>query len=213
MEQKHLKICITLLFITLLTYLFLFTDIAQVNKETIETRVSGYGNLAPIIYILIYTLATVLFLPVSILTIAGGFIFGTLIGTSLTVIGATAGAFLAFLFARYIGTSFVKRIQKKYTQLKEYDKKIEQNGLKVMLFLRLLPVFPFAGMNYAMGLTKMKTKDYFLGTLVGIIPGTFVYIYIGATATDLRSPQFYFALTLLSLLVIIPALIKKYKKC
>ena len=103
-----------------------------------------------------------------------------------------------------------KPIKKKFKKLKAYDKKIEKNGLKIMAFFRLIPLFPFNGLNYAMGLTKIKIKDYILGTLC-ILPGTFVYTYLGATATDLRSPQFYLALTFLAVLILVPTIYKKWK--
>jgi uncharacterized membrane protein YdjX (TVP38/TMEM64 family) len=213
MDKKYVKIFAGTLFIAIIGYLFLFTDITNnINKESIEATVSSYGTLAPVIYILIYTLATVFFIPGSILTITGGFIFGALYGTVYTVIGATIGATIAFLFARFIGGSFVEGIEKKFKTIHEYDKKIEKNGIKIMLFLRLIPLFPFAALNYAMGLTRIKTKDYIVASFIGMIPGTFVYTYIGTTATDLRSPEFYLALSLLALLIIIPSAIKKYKE-
>jgi uncharacterized membrane protein YdjX (TVP38/TMEM64 family) len=213
MNTKHLKTIILIIFIGVLAYLFIFTDITQqINKETIEATVTAAGIYAPVLYILIYIAATVLFIPGSILTITGGFIFGAVEGTIYTVIGATIGATIAFFFARLIGGSFIENIEKKFTKLKDYDKGIEKNGIQIMLFLRLIPLFPFAALNYAMGLTKIKARDYIFASFIGMIPGTFVYSYIGATATDIRSPEFYFALFLLALLIIIPTVIKKYKE-
>jgi len=101
----------------------------------------------------------VILLPGTPFTIASGLLFGTLYGGLVTVIGATLGATLAFFIARFFGEDFVERILKnKFKKIYEYDEKIEKKGFLVMLFLRLVPLFPFNGLNFSMGLTKIKPK-------------------------------------------------------
>ena len=118
----------------------------------------------------------------------------------------------AFVFSRYIGGEFVTGLVKdKFSTLDGYNTKLKENGFATMFILRLFPIFPFNGLNYAMGLTKIRFKDYFLGTLLGIIPGTFVYVNIGANVADWKSPGFFIAVGLLVLLMVVGVVWKKYK--
>lgn len=169
--------------------------------EKIQASVEMFGPLAPIGFILIYNLGSVLFLPGTILSLAGGAIFGATLGTVYVVIGATLGATLAFLIARYFARSFFEDIvQKKFPKIKEYDEKLEKNGFMTVLFFRLIPVFPFNGLNFALGLTKVKTKDYFMATMIGIIPGTFAYVYLGSSIASMNLRNIIFAIALIAIL-------------
>lgn len=179
-----------------------YFGISQIlHSAMIKEKILMFGMLAPVVYMLVYAVATVMFVPGAPLTIAGGALFGSVFGTLYTVIGATVGAVLAFLLARYFGRGFVGALEgEKWKKLAEYDKKIEENGLGVVLFFRLAPVFPFNGLNFALGLTKVTFKDYFWGTLVGIIPGTFAYVYLGDSLASLNLIQIIFAMVLLAVL-------------
>ena len=150
------------------------------SPTTIKETILGYGMWAPFVYMGLYVVASVLFIPGSPLTLAGGAIFGPLYGTIYTIIGATMGAFLAFCLSRYFKQRFVRygegQLAKK---LEAYDEKIGAHGFLTVLFLRFVPLFPFNGLNYGLGFTKVTVKDYFFGTLFGIIPGTFAYVYFG----------------------------------
>jgi len=169
--------------------------------------------LAPVIFILLYTIATIIFLPGTPLTIAGGAIFGTFFGTLYTIIGATIGAAIAFFIARYLGASFVNDlVNKKFKKLDSYDKKLEKNGFLVVLFLRLVPIFPFNGLNFALGLTKVKSKDYIIATFLGIIPGSFVLAFFGGSLASLNPLNIALAIALFILLAFSPKIYKKFKK-
>ena len=150
------------------------------QPQQIKVTILSYGIWAPFAYMGLYVLASVLFIPGSPLTLAGGAIFGPVYGTLYTIVGATAGAFVAFTLSRYFKKHFVHVGQGKVaTTLASYDARITSHGFVTVLFLRFVPLFPFNGLNFALGLTKVTLRDYFFGTLFGIIPGTFAYVYFG----------------------------------
>ena len=183
------------------------------SPSLLRETIIGHGAVAPIVFIIIYILTTVFFLPGTPLTISSGLIFGSFLGTIYTVVGATIGATLAFIISRYLGKSFVERLLKnRYRKLYLYDKKIEENGLLVVLFLRLVPLFPFNGLNFALGLTKLEKKDFIIGTAFGIIPGSFVLAFFGNSLTELNIMKMVIAGLLFVLLALTPVLYKKLKK-
>ncbi len=164
--------------------------LSEFQGEELKRTILGFGVLAPIVYMSLYALASVLFIPGSPLTLAGGALFGPLYGTIYTIVGATIGALLAFTLSRTLGRKFISFGNGSVSQkLQTYDVKIAQHGFLMVLFLRFVPLFPFNGLNFALGLTKVSYRDYFLGTFLGIIPGTFAYVYFGdslATLSPLR---------------------------
>lgn len=182
------------------------------SPTALRERVLSYGPLAPLAFVIVYSIATIFFLPGTPVTIAGGVIFGKFLGTIYTIIGATLGATIAFIAARALGESFVEDLlKKKYKKLYEYDKKIQRNGLAVVLFLRFVPLFPFNGLNFALGLTKVKTRDFILGTAVGIIPGSFALAFIGDSVATFSPFNLALSISLFALLALTPYFYKKYK--
>jgi len=183
------------------------------EPSLIKERILGFGVWAGALYVLLYVVATVAFIPGTPFTVAGGAVFGPVFGTLYTVIGATIGATLAFVLARFLGRGFVGGMEsEKFKKLMKYDKKMEENGLGTVLLLRFVPLFPFNGLNFALGLTRVSFKDYFLGTLFGIIPGTFAYTYFGDSITSLDPLQITFALALLIALSFAANVFNKSKK-
>jgi uncharacterized membrane protein YdjX (TVP38/TMEM64 family) len=142
------------------------------------------GYLAPIAFIGIYNLATILLIPGSLLTLGGGFIFGVVWGSIYVLIAATLGATFAFLIGRYLSRNWVLQQLDKYPKFKAIEGAVSKEGLKVVLLTRLSPVFPFNLLNYAFGVTGVSLKDYVLGS-IGMIPGTILYVYIGSLVGDL----------------------------
>lgn len=126
-------------------------------------------------FIGLYALACVLALPGSILTLAGGAIFGVWPGTLYNLVAATLGATLAFLIARYLGRDFVAARLGGWAE--RLDRRIGDHGFRTILILRVAFVVPFNAMNYASGLTSVRLRDYVLGSLVGMLPATFIYTY------------------------------------
>lgn len=145
-------------------------------------RVRDLGPWAAAVFVGVYAVATVAWVPGSLLTLAGGAIFGLTAGTVYALSGALIGATLAFLVARYVARSAVERRLSSSRKLTAIDEAIETEGAKVVLLLRLSPVFPFNALNYALGLTGVRLRDFVAASAVGMIPGTFLYVYAGHTA-------------------------------
>ncbi|MDZ7959414.1 MAG: TVP38/TMEM64 family protein [Aulosira sp. DedQUE10] len=146
--------------------------------------VNSLGYFGPIAFIAIYNLATLLFIPGSILTLKGGCLFGVFWGSVYVIIAATIGATLAFCIGRYLSRDWVAQQLDKHPKFKAIDLAVAKEGWKIVLLTRLSPIFPFNLLNYAFGVTQVSLKDYILGS-IGIIPGTVMYVYIGSLATNL----------------------------
>ena len=141
--------------------------------------VQGLGAIAPIAFILVYNLATVLFVPGLILTLGGGVLFGLGFGTVYVFFAATLGATIAFLIGRNFARDWVTEKIVDYPKFGAIDAAVAKNGFKIVLLTRLSPLFPFNVLNYAFGITQVSLKDYILGS-IGMIPGTVLYVYIGS---------------------------------
>jgi len=146
--------------------------------------IEGLGIVGGIAFIAIYIIATVAFLPGSILTLGAGIVFGVLLGAVYVFIGATLGAIAAFLVGRYLARGWISKKIEGNQKFAAIDKAVAREGFKIVLLTRLSPVFPFNLLNYAFGITGVSLKDYVLGS-IGMIPGTVMYVYIGSLAGDL----------------------------
>jgi len=144
------------------------------------------GTVGAIAFIAIYIIATVAFLPGSILTLGSGVIFGVVWGSLYVFIGATLGATAAFLVGRYLARDWVARKIADNKKFAAIDRAVGTEGLKIVLLTRLSPIFPFNLLNYAFGITGVSLKDYIIGS-VGMIPGTIMYVYIGSLASNLAA--------------------------
>lgn len=142
--------------------------------------VQGLGPAGLLIYSLVYALAVVLLVPGSILTLAAGAAFGLLPGLASVLLGATAGATLAFLLSRHLARRRVESWIETKPRFSAVDKAVAREGWKIVFLTRLSPMFPFSFQNYAYGLTKISFWQYTLASLVGIVPGAFMYVYIGS---------------------------------
>jgi uncharacterized membrane protein YdjX (TVP38/TMEM64 family) len=169
---------------------------------------------APLAYVAIYTIATALALPGSILTIAGGAVFGFWGGSLLTTIGANLGASAAFGLSRMLGREGVERFAGR--RLKGIDSATEQHGFLGLLVLRLIPLVPFNALNFGSGLTAIKWRDYILATLIGIVPGTLVYTFFadalvqGSTQAGAAArTRLWIAAALFLLLSVVPLVARK----
>jgi len=140
--------------------------------------VEGLGVWGPIVFILGYAVATVAFVPGSLLTLAAGAIFGLARGTLYTLLGATLGAACAFLVARYLARRAIERKIAGNARFAAIDKAVAGEGFKIVALLRLSPVFPFNLLNYALGLTRVRFLSY-LAASAAMLPGTLLYVYYG----------------------------------
>lgn len=166
-------LCIVLAIIALIILAILF----QEKLPSILELIRGLGWLGPLLFLLLYTLATVLFLPTMILTLAGGALFGPFHGTLFNLFGATLGAICAFCLARYFSIDWLRT--EKDSKIHKLLVGIERGGWQFAALVRLFPVIPFNLVNYGLGLTKIKFSHYFLTTFIFLIPTEIVYTYCG----------------------------------
>lgn len=188
--------------LTIIFALIIIGRVAVAPLQNFAMWVDGLGPLAPVVFIAGYIVATVAFVPGSILTLAAGAIFGVVRGTAYVFVGATLGAAAAFLVARYVARPFVERRFAGNGNFQRVDRIIQQGGGRMVLLMRLSPLLPFNALNYSLGISKVGFRSYFLGS-VGMIPGTLLYVYYGKLAGDLtllgrsdiaRGPEYYLVL-------------------
>lgn len=148
------------------------------------TWIDTSGAWAPLLFIFGYAAATVAFVPGSVLTLAAGALFGITKGTFIVLIGASVGAALAFFVARYIARGTIEQRLRGNRRFKALDKAIARDGLKIVFLLRLSPIFPFNLLNYALGLTAIRFRDYCVAS-IGMIPASLLYVYYGKVAGDI----------------------------
>ncbi len=148
--------------------------------------IDGLGAVGAIAFMLIYIVATVAFLPGSILTLGAGVVFGVVLGSIYVFIGATIGAALAFLVGRYFARGWISKKIAGNDKFAAIDRAVGEEGFKIVLLTRLSPVFPFNLLNYGLGVTGVSFKDYVLAS-VGMIPGTIMYVYLGSLAGNIAT--------------------------
>lgn len=180
MHKKILKGVVFVLFLILAIYVVQLPFVREFLANT-DTFLDQFGMWAPIMYILFYAVAISFMAPGTPITAAGALLFGTLGGFIYTVIGACLGAASAFWIARTLGHDFAQSLFGK--TIHKYDEKMAKHGFSTILYLRLF-FFPFNALNFGSGLTQIKFKDYMLGTFLGILPGTFVFVFLTDTIAD-----------------------------
>jgi uncharacterized membrane protein YdjX (TVP38/TMEM64 family) len=178
-----------LLGILLVAALFVLARRFNVQDQVTDALewIRGLGPAGPLIFLGIYVLATVLFLPGSILTLGAGVVFGLVKGAIICSISSTLGATCAFLVGRYLARGWVETKIDRNTRFKAIDAAVAREGWKIVGLTRLSPIFPFNLLNYAYGITKVSLRDYFLASWIGMMPGTILYVYMGALAGDLAT--------------------------
>lgn len=218
-KKVTLKAVILVVFIMVAIYLVRFTPVKDfLTKEALGRLLEAAGFWAPLIFMLVYGAGVCLFVPGTLLTALGAAIFGAYWGFLYVWIGAMVGASAAFWIGRTLGREFAASLIG--DRLIKYDDTIERNGFATVLYLRLV-YFPFILMNYGMGLTKVRFWDYFFGTGLGIIVGTFIFTFFVGTLKEvwasgdwdqLLSFKVSFSVGLFVFSLFIPKIIKKFKK-
>ncbi|MFQ5962737.1 MAG: TVP38/TMEM64 family protein [Candidatus Scalinduaceae bacterium] len=219
-KKSIIKFIILITIVAGAFFAFTYTPLSQYTQK--DTLLSILAQLrehwwGPIGFILIYGIGCVIALPGSLLTLCGGAIFGVAWGTLYNILASNLGATLAFLMARYFGREFVSRFMK--GRIESFDEKVASNGFRFIFTLRLIPLIPFNGLNLGSGLSRIKYRDYLLGSVLGMIPGTFIYTYFadalldGVTGSGKRAfTNLIVASSLLILISFVPTLYKKLKK-
>lgn len=194
-SQKSIRFCFYLSFSAIAFLLISTPAFAQTTttaqgfnpQELLRNAlkwIESLGYIGGLAFILIYIVATVAFLPGSVLTLGAGVVFGVIFGSIYVFIGATLGAIAAFLVGRYIARDWIDKKIEGNQKFVAIDRAVAHEGFKIVLLTRLSPVFPFNLLNYAFGVTGVSLKDYALAS-IGMFPGTVMYVYIGSLAGDL----------------------------
>ena len=182
MAKQWVKIAALLLVIAAVVILFRVLPVATWLQH-FQTYVRGLGALGYIVYIVVYAVCVVAFIPASILTLGAGAIFGFVGGTIVVVIGATIGATLAFLLARTVMRKRIEKMTERNKKFRALDRAIANEGMKIVFLVRLAVVFPFTYINYAFGLTAIPLWRYVLATFLGIIPATAAFVFASSATT------------------------------
>jgi uncharacterized membrane protein YdjX (TVP38/TMEM64 family) len=156
-----------------------YFHVQDLLKEALD-QIGKLGPWGPVIFIGIYIVATVLFIPGSVLTLGAGALFGVALGSVCVSISATLGATAAFLVGRYLARDAIARKVERNERFSAIDRAVADEGWKIVLLTRLSPVFPFTLLNYAFGLTRIRLSHYALASWIGMIPGTVMYVYLGS---------------------------------
>lgn len=188
----------------------------EFDSAALEHWVQQAGAWGPLAFMAGYAIATVLFLPGSVLTLAGGALFGPVLGTFYNLTGATLGATLAFLVARYLASNWVG--QRTGGRTKQLIEGVEAEGWRFVAFVRLVPLFPFNLLNYALGLTRIKLSHYIITSYICMLPGGLAYTYLGYAGREALGggggliQKGLLALGLLALVAFLPRLIGTLRK-
>jgi uncharacterized membrane protein YdjX (TVP38/TMEM64 family)/rhodanese-related sulfurtransferase len=191
------------------------TQRGRFDVAALQAWVEAAGWAGPLLFMALYAVATVLFLPGAVITLAGGALFGPLWGTLWNLTGATVGAALAFLIARYLGADWVTR--RAGPRMQRLNDGVAAEGWRFVAFVRLVPLFPFNLLNYALGLTRISFVTYLLATWVFMLPGAFAYTWLGHAGREALSGgdglvrNVTIALSLLAAVALLPRLVRKLR--
>jgi uncharacterized membrane protein YdjX (TVP38/TMEM64 family)/Fe-S oxidoreductase len=188
---------------------------AYLQPERMQEWMAGYGYWAPLIYILLYSATPALFMPGLPLTILGGMLFGPVWGVVYTIIGATSGACVAFLIARYLGRDWVSR-KMTGARWQKLDADVAHHGWKIVALTRLIPLFPFNLLNYAFGITRIPFSHYALTSFICMLPATIAYVSLSSSVGQLLkgelTVEFGVGLALVVLLSLLPVVWRRYAR-
>lgn len=215
--MKNQKIFLALLIIALVLitvkYFLPHIDLKSLTPQNIKQYLLSFGPWALVVFIALYAINSVTILPpIGLMSLAAGFIFGPLKGTIGLMAGAFLGTTATFYISRLFGGPLVEKMIK--GKAKEIQDKLDQNGFKVILFMRLIPIFPWEVINYASGLSKMKYRDYILATMIGIFPSVVIQTFFTDRLANfnIRDPKLLIAIGAFILLGAIPAIYLNRKK-
>jgi len=193
-----------------------FLNRGRLDPGSLHIQIQSLGPWAPVAFIALFASATVLFVPGALFGMVGGALFGPLWGSVWNLSGATLGATLAFLAARYVASEWVAR--RTAGRLKELIEGVAAEGWRFVAFVRLVPLFPFNLLNYALGLTRIHLGHYVLASLLAMAPGTIAYAWLGhagreaAAGSETAVRNLLLALGLLALVAFLPRFLRRLRK-
>ncbi len=212
--KKILRFLVLFLLIAGIAAAVFYRD--QFDAAALEIWVNESGSAGPIVFMLIYIVGTVFFLPGAVLTLAGGALFGPVLGSLYNLTAATIGAMISFLAARYLAHDWVEK--KTGGRMKQLKQGVEGEGWKFVAFVRLVPLFPFNVLNYALGLTKIKFSHYSIATYIFMLPGAIAYTYLGYVGREAVAggdgliQKIMMAFALLAVVGFLPSLIGRLRR-
>ncbi|MFQ5441906.1 MAG: TVP38/TMEM64 family protein [Thermodesulfobacteriota bacterium] len=215
MNKKTIKFIILILFVGGAFFMVRYMGLGRyLDQRVMREWIEGFGVWGPVIYMLAYSIAPSLMLPGLAITVVGGILFGPFWGVVYVAVGATTGASIAFLVARYMGREWVEGLLKS-PRLKEIDREVEEKGWKIVAFTRLIPLFPFNFLNYAFGLTRIRFSHYLMATFVFMFPGIIAYVVFSSSILDIFkgrvSKTFVIGVLLVIFVSLLPILYKRFK--
>ena len=214
MNSRFIRIGLLLMLVAGIAVAVVYRD--RFDIAALERWIQDAGIWAPLLFMAVYAVAAVLFLPGTLLTLAGGALFGPVLGTFYNLTGATIGATLAFLIARYLVSDWVA--ERTGGRLKQLINGVEGEGWRFVAFTRLVPLFPFNLLNYALGLTRIKLSHYLLATYICMLPASIAYSYLGYAGREAVGGgeglirKVLLALALLAVVAFLPSLIGKLRR-
>ena len=214
MGAKILRVVLLLALIAGIAVALVYRE--YLDAAALETWVSSAGAAGPLAFMALYALATLLFFPGSVVTLAGGALFGPVWGSLYNLTGATLGAGLAFLLARYLASDWIER--KTGGRIRRLKQGVESEGWRFVAFVRLVPLFPFNLLNYALGLTRIPFLNYLLATYLFMLPGAIAYTYLGYAGREAVAgsegliQKGLVALALLGTLAFLPRLVARLRQ-
>jgi uncharacterized membrane protein YdjX (TVP38/TMEM64 family) len=167
-----------------------------VDPKQVKVQILACGDWGPLVYMMLYAVGPSFLVPGAVMTIAGGLAFGTLWGSVYSLIGANVGAVVAFGAGRFLGQGFVEGVVGK-----RFDAvlgRIARHGFHIILYLRMVPVIPYNALNLIAGASRIVFRDYLWATLIGMIPGTILFAFLGDALWHPLSPRFFLALLLIA---------------
>ncbi len=185
-QAGRVKLILLAAIVAVIISALFFLPVKQYVVDVLEWT-KGLGTIGPVVVAVFYVVATVLFLPGSIITLGAGFLFGVGVGFLTVWIGANLGAYAAFLVGRFLARDWVAKKVAGNPRFAAIDEAVGREGFKIVLLLRLSPVFPFNLLNYALGLTRVSFGRYALATVIGMLPGALMYVYLGSAARSLAA--------------------------
>jgi len=195
-----------LLLLIVLIYLY----IPYHGPDDIKSFVNGFGNAAPLAFIIICIIKPVIFfLPSMGLTIVAGTLFGPMYGTVYVVVGGAGSTVVGFYMTRWFGRKWIEQFIKGRERMLKMDEKMEKTGFKTTLMLRLFSL-PWDMVSYSAGLSRVKFRDFYIASLIAIVPISFIYTYFGSSILNPLSLGFILSLSVIIILGSLPYIFKNY---
>ena len=192
-------------------------NIKSLTPASIRDYIRSFGNMAAFVYIIAYVLNTISIVPpIAPLSLAAGLAFGALWGAVYLMVAALIGTSATFMISRFFGRGPVEKFLK--GRFKDLDEKLQSNGFVMVLFFRIVPLVPYEVLNYVSGLSKIKFKDYFFATLLGLVPGVIIAAFFGGSLGEIKSfkdifaPKFLISTGLMAMIIAVPVIYQIMKK-